>query len=791
MTLTPPTYTVPPSGWYVEVDLPDGNGGTVTRTPAVAGDPQWTPSVNHLPRVDIPIPSAKYWLDGRADSAPVRVFLDGERLPIEEVETVERRRGNRRDELRLRCLGGIELQQRVQRVFQNRAVPDAVESLVSSETGLNPNVDPVDLTQTEQTTLLNISTADEFRESLRPLSGGGFDDPGVALEIDESLDVIRRTRSSWLWTAAPSGEADLRLGPAGEAGFVTESDAAEGQAVEWDNLTDGGGETLTATVKALNFPPAVEHQIPVKHIGVKARVREIGQAGADQGVLEVSIDTTGTFSPVSFARDGSDITSDFEWYDIPPDTGDAQSGFSDPISAGDSVQVVEATADAPAGEDFRYQLDAIALYDERFGHSFDNNPDSGDGDGFSSPQPFGGTADIATVTTGREFAGRTLSGADIAVSLSSLFASDPGGLRLSVTMPTVSGSNSTVSVPTTVPATLGIPTETTVKTGQTQAAVNPSASPEAARTTATVALSGGGGQSESPTDGIAAHAVNSLTLSADATPETRLLGESFDSNLLSVLQEIGEVSRSIWAVEVDDTGSLSLEWTRPGVRESSGELSASAVDIERITQRVEAATVVGGRVGEEVDVTASVGAAVSLPDARIIPGTEQVRSADDATFSTTGFSQLSDYQLDYQSGTLTALSGGAIDDGERLTVQYAFRPSGRFESTEFAGDARLDEAIDVSTATTSQQATQAARRIVQETPDARTEATAELGNLDPGTSVVSELSIDVLSQIDGTLRVTGLTRTPGNPTLRLGTARPLSEIVEQVERDLRDVRRRI
>jgi hypothetical protein len=251
------------------------------------------------------------------------------------------------------------------------------------------------------------------------------------------------------------------------------------------------------------------------------------------------------------------------------------------------------------------------------------------------------------------------------------------------------------------------------------------------------------------------------------------------------------VSRSIWAVEVDDSGSLSLEWTRPGVREASGELPASAVDIERITQRVEAATVVGGRVRVERDVTADIGTAVSLPDTRIIPGTEQVRPADPQTISAPGFKQLSDYQLDYQAGALTAVSDGEIDGGEELTVQYAFRPSGRFESSNFAGDARLDEAVDISTATTSQQATQAARRIVQETPDARTEATVELGNLDPGTSVVSELSIDVLSQVDGTFRVTGLTRTPGNPTLRLGTARPLSEIVEQVERDLRDVRRRI
>jgi len=290
---------------------------------------------------------------------------------------------------------------------------------------------------------------------------------------------------------------------------------------------------------------------------------------------------------------------------------------------------------------------------------------------------------------------------------------------------------------------------------------------------------------------VASHQLDSVTLSGDATPETRLLGESFDSNLLSVLQDIGEVSRSIWAVEVADSGSLSLEWTRPGVRETSGELSASAVDIERITQRVEAVSVIGGRVREQVDVTAVSGTAVDLPDTRIIPGTEQVRPANGAGFTTTGFEQLSDYRLDYQAGTLTATTDGEIDDGAELTVQYAFRPSGRFESGGFAGDARLDEAVDISTATTSQQAAQAARRIVQETPDARTEATVELGGLDPSTSVVSELSIDALSQVDGTPRVTGLTRTPGNPTLRLGTARPLSEIVEQVERDLRDVRRRI
>ena len=170
MALDPAEGSVSPNGWYVEVDLPDGSGGTITRTPAVAGDPEWTPSVNRLPGVDIPIPSAPYWLDGRANGAPARVWLDGNRLPIEEVDRVKRRRGNGRDELILECIGGVALQQRVQRVYQNRAVPDAVESLINNETGIVPNVDQPSLTQTETTTLVEATTADDFRESLRPVA---------------------------------------------------------------------------------------------------------------------------------------------------------------------------------------------------------------------------------------------------------------------------------------------------------------------------------------------------------------------------------------------------------------------------------------------------------------------------------------------------------------------------------------------------------------------------------------------------------------------------------------------
>lgn len=782
--LDPAEGAVAPTGWYVEVDLPDGSGGTITRTPAVAGDPEWTPSVNRLPGVDIPIPSAPYWLDGRANGAPARVWVDGNRLPIEEVDRVKRRRGNGRDELILECIGGVALQQRVQRVYQNRAVPDAVTALINDETDMSPTVDQPSLTQTETTTLVEATTADDFRESLRPASGGSFGDATVALEIDESEDVIRRYRSSWLWTAAQDGDADLRLGPDNGASLINLANAGEEYVVQWDNIEQGADETMA---EDLDLPDPIRYRIPNEHIGVKIRARIPAGSDLDNTFLAVEFQSDTEVS-ARFIVNASDIRSEFTWYDATASVD----GFDDGLDAGESIQNVKCFvfAGGSASPDYTMDFDAVALYDTRFSHSFDDNPSSGDGDGFNAPQPFGGTADIATVTTGREFSPRTLAGASLDVSLASPTAADPSGLTLSISIPETSGQGTGVEIPVTVPKTFQVDTATTVETGQTTASVAPSTTPTTARTEASVALAGAGTQSQTPTAGLQSHILDEVVVTGAATQESRLLGESFDDNLVSVLQEIADLSRSIWAVEVD-APTLSFEWTRPGERDPSGELSASAVDLDRITQRVEAATVIGGRVRRQAEVTATPGSPVAIPDRRIIPGTEQVRPADGATGPAADFDQLSDYELDYQAGTLTATPDGDISDGETLTVQYAFRPEGRFESDEFGGGQRFDEAIDVSTATTEQQAREAAQRIVTESADSRIEASVELEALDPSTSVLSELSIDALADVDASFRVTGLTATPGNPTVRLGTNRPLDEIVEQVERDLADVRRRI
>jgi hypothetical protein len=788
MALAPASGSVAPTGWYVEVDLPDGAGGITTRTPAVAGDPEWTPSVNRLPSVDIPIPSAPYWLDGRANGAPARVWLDGNRLPIEEIDRVKRRRGNGRDELVLECIGGIALQQRVQRVYQNRAVPDAVTALITDETGLVPNVDQPSLTQTETTTLLEATTADDFRESLRPASGGSFGDATVALEIDESADTLRRYRSSWLWTVAPSGDADLRLGPANTATQFSDVDAGESEAVRWTDSDQDGAQLGEPMVKDIDLPGPVDYRIPDQHIGVKARVRDTDPATNSNQTAILSIRFQSDSENVAeFLVNVSDMSNSFDWYEAAARVD----GFDDGLDPDEAILDVDARAIGdPNLGNFNLQLDAIALYDTRFSHSFDNNPSGGDGDGFESPQPFGGTADIATVTTGREFAPRTLASATVDIALAAPTASDPSGLTLSIRMPKTPSQEAGVAVPVTVPETIGADVATTTNTGQTTATVNPTTTPATARTEATVALAGAGTQSQTPTAGTQSHILDEVVVTAAATQETRLLGESFDDNLQTILGEIADLSRSVWAVAADGT-TLSLEWTRPGERSPSGELSASAVDLDRITQRVEAATVIGGRVRRQTEITAAPETAVPLPDQRLIPGTEQVRPADGVSGFAADFDQLSDYEVDYQTGTLTATPDGDIQDGETLTVQYAFRPEGRFESSQFSGDPRRDEAIDVSTATTEQQAREAARQIVTESADSRIEASVALGGIDPTTSVVSELSVDALADVDASFRVTGLTATPGNPTVRLGTNRPLDEIVEQVERDLADVRRRI
>jgi hypothetical protein len=743
--LGPPVGSVPPQGWYVEVDIrtPDGTGRQTVR-PAVEGEPQWTPAVNEQPTVTLPVAPQEYFLNGRADSAPCRVWRDGEQLPIEEINRIERDVGNGRDTLSLYAIGGVELNRRVQRVYQNIPAYNAVRNLITSETNLVENVDDPKASSGGggTTTLLSISTASEFRNNLTPLTAGDFTADTLPLVVDDTNDEIRRQQTSWLWaagnaTTATAGDSLTPLSPASTVTGV--SGASHGTVIRWDDANADGGAQQSNTLP-------LAYDIPSGAVTVAVRVRASG-SGADLSI--VGYDGRGSTPPRAEIPLSTLPDSSFVWLvrSVSTDTTD--------FASGDDLQVSALTADG-TNPSYQVDVDAMAIWDSRLNHEgggLDAN------DNLTRPRPYGTVSDaVRFETSDPQLSTTTLDGARTDLTINGT-----DNVEASATM---AGTTRRVrdSIATVEPGEL------------------------ADRASGGAGLAGFGSQNASPAEGISQHVFSGFDLAGLTTAEQRLIGSDFDDDILTVLQDISDTVGAIFAVGVD-SGELSLEWSRLGLRDSQGQLSATAVSLAREMQTVRAATVIGGRVQRRQEFTAPSpgGGSVALDNDRLVASTERVATQSGSTT----YEAVTDYQIDYIGGSLSVPSGSALSGGESLVIEYQYRPTGRFEGDAWSGDSQTDQSIDIPTVTTAGAAEQAARQVVRETSDARTEATVDLSEIDAGTSVVAALGIDRLTAISDAWRVAQFVDSPTAPQVKLSTARPVSQVVSQLEREFGNVRERI
>lgn len=745
--LGPPVGTVPPQGWYVEVDIetPDGTGRQTIR-PTVEGEPQWTPAVNELPTVKLPVAPQDYFVTGRADSAPCRVWRDGQRLPIEEIDRIEREEGNGRDTLSLHAIGGVELNQRVQRVYQNIPAHNAVRNLITSETNLVENVDDPKAGSTSGTTntLLSLSTSSEFSNTLSPAAADSFGD-AVPIEIDTATDTIKRQQTSWLWVASDTRFADQILSNVYGTALVSGVPNAADDSVL--RFRTGGDEAEGGTA------PTMPYTLPGSAVGLAIRLK-MSTDITEQSSLAIDLSLDGV--EVGFGLvDLRTVPTDFVWRHV-------SFGFEpDDLTSGGSLNVNVETDPIQGNESV--DVDAVAVHDTRLDHSFDDSPDPH----LDTPAPYGslsqpGERNVAAIETGEQLSTTTLSGARTEITLST--PPSETGVRVASSMNEITSREQDVTQETVEPGSLSD------------------------RASGTVTLSGGDTQSASPATGISPHEIDTVTLTGLVTAEQRLIGSDFDDDILAIIQDIAETVGAIFAVGVDN-GALSLEWSRVGLRDSQGELSATAISLTRETQTVRAATVLGGRVQRRQEFAAPSpgGGSVSLDNDRLVASTERVATQS----GTTTYEAVTDYQVDYIDGSLSVPSGSALSGGESLVIEYQYRPTGRFEADSWSGDPQTDQAIDIPTVTTAGAAEQAARQVVRETADARTEATVDLSEIDPGTSVVSALGIDRLAAISDSWRVGQFVDSPSNPQVQLSTARPVNQVVSQLEREFGKVRERI
>lgn len=89
----------------------------------------------------------------------------------------------------------------------------------------------------------------------------------------------------------------------------------------------------------------------------------------------------------------------------------------------------------------------------------------------------------------------------------------------------------------------------------------------------------------------------------------------------------------------------------------------------------------GEVVVDDETVTADVGNAVALDGYSIIDGSETVERYNSTSDSYETVSSGTDYEIDNNQGTITALEGGAINDGDELRVSYEYEATDGTTST--------------------------------------------------------------------------------------------------------------
>ncbi|OYR53602.1 hypothetical protein DJ73_07270 [Halorubrum sp. Ea1] len=171
---------VPPTGWLIEVEHPSGD----TLTPTVLEGAEWHPRLNGQPEIRVPVPRSSTWEDHDVEGSTVRAWTDGTRLPIDELQTVER------DETRnvLVAVGGTALEDDVDGIeYPEKNAHIAAEEVITQELGWVANVDDPQTSAREDVRLFQASDSGDFTDGIE---GSGNPFPATSPLTVENNEVF-------------------------------------------------------------------------------------------------------------------------------------------------------------------------------------------------------------------------------------------------------------------------------------------------------------------------------------------------------------------------------------------------------------------------------------------------------------------------------------------------------------------------------------------------------------------------------------------------------------------------
>ena len=308
----------------VEIEHPDVDQPL---SPTPLDDVTWKPTLNGPPQVDIPVRYDEKWLAGAFDDAPMRVWLEGDRLPIDKLKTV------RTQPDRMVLIGSVDLDTRVENKEVSEQEAHKTAEDVINLTPYDADVDEPDVTVETRTA----QTADSETEWTANLPAIPDDKP---LEITPSGTLKQQQTLFWA-EAEDEWDVDSQT----ETLFLDPDASGE------------YGEQLTDAIHDVEYTATFDHS-PPNGLVAGARVRS-GESAESPG-FEIYLDGSEVFSAGANGIAGS---TDFS-YLVGTD--------SNATSAGEhTVRISITNASAPEG----IIVDGLFLYDPDH-HHFGNFADS-------------------------------------------------------------------------------------------------------------------------------------------------------------------------------------------------------------------------------------------------------------------------------------------------------------------------------------------------------------------------------------------------------------------------------
>lgn len=739
-------------GWHVEVEHPDGS----TRRPTVVGSPERNPRVNDLPRIRVPVAkddgwSADAWLD-----RPMRAWYDGVEQPIDSLVDVEQEPGR----TVLVGRGGEELLDRVTADFVEEKAHLAAEQLVSDGTSYVANVDAPASTSEEDVVVQSADTDADLSSLVTPAATDPFE------VSNGSVNVLQ---TCWFFEA----ETEFATGMYVNAAYSGEASTSG------ENATYFGG-VYGSVGDAVSYSFTTDYDVPADHLVVAWR---------DDAN---DVDDDGDLDPMPGLRvtlDGTELVHYPDGWSIggaigDPSQGDllgwdeyvasAADGGLSTVSAGSHTLTIETTARNESGYD-EWILDCLAVYDDRYGYTFDDdngNPyttsvDSYEPGYLAGPEPypdavqveFADAAPTKSVTGGRGEVSVTNTKGKQAVSISN----DSGATW------------ETASNATAVEHDWGTVEDTV-------------------RLRATLSRYTTGDATTTPSTGDATQSLDSYALKADLQDVPILVNKSYDGRLVDVLREIADYGNFVFEFRRED-GTDSVEWTQPGQRAADADAAVVDYSVSKNTsKRVEKAVVFGSaRPVDGETFTAQQDAEVQLgtPSMRdddgnlhVVENSETVRDLDTGTVYDRG----ADYVMRNGAGTIEVLSTGDMSDATDYEIAYSYKIS-----NSHAANGVTDPTVrrfDLPGIPTMRGCGQAALYVVQKLGDPVIEVELDVAKEPLGWHVVDAVQPPELPT-DGRLQIRELSQTPERVRVRLASRESIADLVSDLRDRVGSVARRV